>query len=197
MSESKKPSSVVGLRNVVYCVMVDPDKEEYATEVKSLTGAIDAKISTPTSTDTQYADDGAFDVMDSEGDTAVDLKVVDVPMHIRAELLGKEVDANGVVLDTIDTAAPYVALGFKGLKANKKGERYVWLYKGKFSLGEENFHTKEDKGTFQEPTLKGTFVNRIKDGRKKATIDSDVEGINQEVINHWFDSVYESVDADA
>lgn len=181
-------SSAVGLRNVVYAVL---NEDESYGEVKPLIGAIDAKISTAMSTTPQYADDGVFASITSEGESTLTLQLADVPPLVRVELLGREVDTNGVVLDTIDSASPYVAVGFKSQRENKS-YRYIWLYKGRFALGEEAFHTKETSATFQAPTITGTFINRLKDGLKKAVVDSDQEGLNPLILENWFKQPYES-----
>jgi phi13 family phage major tail protein len=72
-------------------------------------------------------------------------------------LLGSTVNEDGVLELSASDQAPYVALGFESEKSN--GEtRYVWLYKGKFSLPETSNKTKADKPEFQTEKISGVFI---------------------------------------
>ena len=161
---------------------------------KQIAGAINARISPTSNTATLYADDGPDEVATALGEITVELNVKDLPLDVQADLLGHTV-TSGVMYRSADDVAPYVAIGFRSVKSNGK-YRYVWLYKGKFNLPEQEYKTKEDTPEFQTPTITGTFVKRIYDGAWQAIVDEDdLDPDNPEIdVDDWFDEVYEAPD---
>ena len=139
---------------------------------------------------TLYADDQAIETAESMGDIEVEVEVNDIPNDILVELLGLTKDANGVIINSSNNTSPYIAIGFRSLKSNGK-YRYVWLYKGKFQLPTDNYKTKGESAEFQSTTISAKFVSRTKDGKWKAQVDEDDEGIGVGVVDGWFASVYE------
>ena len=79
---------------------------------------------------------------------------------------------DGVLDERREGEKPYLAIGWRFLKANGK-YRYVWLLKGKLSQEEEEGETKKDKPNFQTTKLKGSFIERDFDDRPKFTADAD------------------------
>ena len=75
---------------------------------------------------------------------------------------------DGVLDERREGEKPYLAIGWRFLKANGK-YRYVWLLKGKLSQEEEEGETKKDKPNFQTTKLKGSFIERDFDDRPKFT----------------------------
>jgi phi13 family phage major tail protein len=179
----------VGLRDLHYALLTKDDETgvTYQDPVK-IAGAINAKISPKSNTETLYADDGPAETATSLGEIEVELEVKDLPLSVQAALLGHTV-SNGVMIKNAGDTAPYVAMGFRSKKSNGK-YRYVWLYKGKFELPEEEFATQEDKPKFQTPKIKGTFIKREYDGAWQAVGDEDETGFTAGAS--WFDAVYEA-----
>jgi len=183
--------ATIGLKNLVYAKLTKDDNTGVTYDtVNTIAGAIDAKITPTTNTDNLYADDGVAETVTSMGEISVELEVSDLPVNVLADLQGHTVDTNGTLIKKSTDQAPYVAIGFKSKKSNGK-YKYVWLYKGKFSLVEEEYHTNEDKANFSTPKLKGTFVKRVYDEAWQATADEDATGFTQAVADSWFTSVYE------
>ncbi|MBH8605989.1 major tail protein [Thermoactinomyces sp. CICC 10521] len=176
----------VGLRDLHYAILNQDDANgvSYDTPVK-ISGFINAKITPTTNSETLYADDGPAEVATSLGEITVELQVKDLPLDVQAALLGHTV-SDGMLIKNADDQAPYVAIGFRSLKSNGK-YRYVWLYKGKFTTPEAEFQTKEDKPTFQTPTISGSFLKREYDGAWQVVGDEDMPGFNK--ADTWFDSV--------
>ncbi|QPA31627.1 major tail protein [Thermaerobacillus caldiproteolyticus] len=177
----------VGLKDLHFAIM--KDDETYETPEK-IAGAITAKISPSSNTETLYADDGPSETVTSLGEIKVEFEVKDIPLDIQAKLLGHTVNSDGVLIKQASDTAPYVAIGFKSKKSNGK-YRYVWLYKGKFELPEQEYKTMEDKPAFQTPKVSGTFVKRDKDGLWQAIADEDSPNFTSEKAASWFTSVYE------
>ena len=183
-------SVLVGMRNVVYAIM-EPDGT-YGP-VKKLIHAIDAVVTPSSTSSSLYADNGAVENYNSRGETTIALTLKDVEPATRAELLGRQIDGNGVVLSNNEENAPYIAIGFEGTKANGH-RRLKWFLKAKVGDSPENFHTEEGGNvTFQTPTINITAVDRESDGLKEATADTDDTNVKQATIDTWFDEPYKPV----
>ena len=159
-----------------------------------IAGAINARISPTSNTATLHADDGPDEVGDRPGRDYGRVEREGFAFRCPADSLGHTV-TNGVMYRSANDEAPYVAIGFRSVKSNGK-YRYVWLYKGKFNLPEQEYKTKEDTPEFQTPTITGTFVKRIYDGAWQAIVDEDdLDSESPEIdLDTWFDEVYEASD---
>lgn len=178
----------VGLKDIYYAKLKTDDESGATYETpKKIAGAINAKISPKSNTETLYADDGPAETATALGEIEVEIEVADLPLTVQAELFGHTVE-KGVLLKNADDTAPYVALGFKSKKSNGK-YRFVWLYKGMFELPEQEYKTQEDKPTFQTPKAKGIFVKRQYDNAWQAIGDEDEAEFTASAT--WFDKVYE------
>lgn len=175
MSESKKVASLIGLRDVVYC-LIEEDSSEKTTygPVQKLVGAVSMSIGEQNSDpDVQYCDDGEFDAVYPDPEFSGDLTLADLPPAQAAVILGAALDQNGVLIRRGGDKPPYIALGFKSLKANNV-DRYVWLYKGRGTIKNEDYATKKGADiTRQNAKINMTFVKRLSDGAWKAMVDTD------------------------
>lgn len=153
--------------------------------------AVSASISPNTSDDAFYADDQALVSNQTISSVSLELETADIKDEVVAKLLGLTIDEKGVVIDNIRAQAPNVALAFRSLKSNGK-YKYIVLYKGSFSVGEDSYQTKEDSVTFQTTTITGTFLPTIHDGSWRASINEDADGADQTTISEWFKKVYGS-----
>lgn len=175
MSETRKVASLIGLRDVVYCLLTEDSSEKTSYgEVKKLVGAVSMSISEQNSeADVQYCDDGEFDAVYPDPEFSGDLTLADLPPAQAAEILGATLDQNGVLIRRGGDKPPYIALGFKSVKANNV-DRYVWLYKGRGTIQNEDYATKQGADlTRQNAKIAMTFVKRLSDGAWKAMVDTD------------------------
>jgi phi13 family phage major tail protein len=178
----------VGLRDLYYSIMTKDETTgtAYATPVK-IAGAINAKISPKTDTETLFADDGPSETASSLGQVDVELEVKDIGLDDQAALLGHTV-TGGVMVKKSTDLSPYVAIGFKSIKSNGN-YRYVWLYKGRFDTPDQEYQTKEDKPSFQTPTIKGTFIRRDHDNAWQKIADEDHPDYVSTIGKNWFTAV--------
>lgn len=86
----------------------------------------------------------------------VEIDITDLTDADEALLLGHKIATEGGIIKSSSDIAPDVALLIKANKGNGKA-RYVILYKGKFSTGDEDYKGKEGKSNFQSKKLKATF----------------------------------------
>lgn len=177
---------LVGLKDIHIAVMKEDGT--YETPVK-ISPAMNATITPNINTATLFGDDRAVETAESLGDIDVTIGTTDLTTEEYALLLGKTVNSDGVVIDSAEDVAPYVAMGFRAMKSNG-AYRYVWLYKGKFGIPSDTHQTKGDTVEFQTPSITAKFVTRD-DGKWRARVDSDDPGADQGVIDNWFNAVYE------
>ena len=189
---------LIGLSDLHYTKIVSEAttvETAFANPIKRLAKAIEATITPNTSNAVLYADDGAAETASSEGETEISLTVDKLMNAVYAELLGKEINGDGVVVDSSGDVAPNVALAFRSQKSNGK-YRYFWFYKGTFQLPEESYATKGESIEYNTPSINGVFVhsdivkNAKGEGVKRMFVDEDDEGVDPAVIANWFSSVY-------
>lgn len=178
----------IGLRDLYYAILTKDDSTGVAYQTPVLiAGAINAKISPKSNTETLYADDGPAETATSLGDITIELEAKDLTLEGQAALLGHTI-SGGVIVKKSTDIAPYVAIGFKSLKSNGK-YRYIWLLKGKFQLPENEYKTQEDKPEFQTAKITGSFVRRDYDNAWQKIADEDHPDYVPSVGANWFTSV--------
>lgn len=156
---------------------------------RKIAGAIEATITPNTSRATLYADDQAAENAQSLGVTEVSFGVGYLDLDDYAFLLGKEVNADGAIIESADDKPPYVAFGFRSERSDGSYE-YTWLLKGDFAVPEESYTTKNDSIEFQTQTITGQFVMR--EDRKWRSRIVEGEAADETVIDGWFDEVYDA-----
>lgn len=176
----------IGLTELYYAILTsDPagGTPVYATPVR-IRGAISANINPNTSAETLFADDGPYATATTIGDIELALNVAELTLDEQAALLGHTV-SGGILKRKSTDNPPWVAIGFKTLKANNS-YRWTWLNKGKFRLPEQNNETKGDSINFQTPTINGNFVKRDADDEWERHIDEDHDDYLAALGTAWF-----------
>jgi phi13 family phage major tail protein len=177
---------VVGLRDFHVAIMSGDGTYEVPAKIAP---AISANITPNFNITTLYGDDQAVAVAEALGDIDVELNITDLTPDDYALILGKTKNTDGVVEDSTEDIAPYLALGFK-LPKESGGFRHYWYYKGKFNPPSVSHNTKAGTPEFQTATISGKFMAR-EDKKWRAHMDSDDPEINQAVVDAWFNDVYE------
>ena len=159
--------------------------EEYGTPVR-MAKAISAELSVEVAEAILYADDGADEVVKEFVSGEITLNVNDLLPADLAALLGQKQDADKVVYGADTDEAPYFAIDFRAKKAGGT-YKYIWLYKVKFAVPDENYTTKGDSIEFTTPEIVGQFIKRS-DGLWKA---EHVAEPTNSVATAWFTTVRE------
>ena len=188
--------ATIGLDKLFYSKITEDDNgnETYATP-QVLAKAMTADLSVELNEATLYADDGAAEVVKEFKSGTLSLGVDDIGAPVASDLTGSTIDANGVVISASEDGGDPVAVGFRAKKSNGK-YRYYWLYRVKFGIPATNLATKGDSITFSTPTIEGTIMRRNKldvFGKHpwKAEVTEGTDGVDQSVIDGWYDEVYE------
>ena len=186
--------SVVGLRDLYYALVTQDDASAYAADTPAyFAPAMTASQAPASNSKTQYADDGPFDTMSSEGETVIDLEATGIPLDVLAIVLGKVFDAaTGRMFDNGGTP-PDVALSFRSKKSNGSYKYFQYL-KGKFTAPSEE--QASDTDTPDPKPTKITFtgiktvyqfdLGAINDGVKRVVGDEDATGFSGTT---WFNAV--------
>jgi phi13 family phage major tail protein len=186
-------SGTVSLKDAHYSIItVGADGLETYSPYKKFAPSIEAKVQQAIDQQVQYADDAAVEISTAEGEITLDFTALDISNKVLADVLGKQVDNNGVLLSTSEDIPPYVAFAFRSRKGNGK-YRFVTLYKGRFAQPEENYVTKQGKADTQNASISGIFVKRGKDNLMKARVDEDDQGYTAATGDGWFTQPYEPV----
>ena len=188
--------ATIGLDKLFYSKITEDDNgnETYATP-QVLAKAMTADLSVELNEATLYADDGAAEVVKEFKAGTLSLGIDDIGAPVTSDLTGSTIDANGVVISASEDGGDPVAVGFRAKKSNGK-YRYYWLYRVKFGIPATNLATKGDSITFSTPTIEGTIMRRNKldaFGKHpwKAEVTEGTDGVDQSVIDGWYDEVYE------
>ena len=188
--------STIGLDMFHYALITeDANGNETYGEPKSMGKAIQADLSPNFAEAALYADNGVDEYVKEFVNCAISLVVSTLATGVANELLGAKVDSNGVLVNSAEDVAPYVAFGFRARKGNGK-HRYFWLYRTKFGVPATNLATKGESITFQTPTIEGSVMRRNKpdtqgDHPWKTEVTEDDTGVSAATISGWFSAVYE------
>lgn len=179
---------IAGFSNPHIALLV-ADSAEAITYAKpeKLARGVKATVDPKTSSDKTYSDDVVEDIFNDFESIDVGLDINTLSNADRAKIQGSTI-VKGMILDSKNDEAPFLALGFKALKTNGK-YRYVWLLKGKFALASDDYETQKEKRDPKTQSLKSEFVPREKDGYWRFMVDEDDEGVDAETITNWFTEV--------
>ena len=188
--------ATIGLDKPYFSIITEDanGQETYGTP-KVMAKAIQADLTVNNATASLYADDGVDESVDEFTSGTLSLGLNDLASTVAAELLGARVDTNGVLVNSTNDIAPYVAVGFRARKANGN-YRYFWLYRVKFGVPATNLATKGESITFQTPTIEGTVMRRNKPDTQdkhpwKTEVTDGDTGVSAATISGWFSAVYE------
>lgn len=187
--------SAVGLDQLYFSKITVDDAGDYSAAAPAyLAPAAEASQEPTSSFDIQYADDQAYDVSTSEGETKISLTVTGIPLEVLAEITGRVFDAaTGRMFDNAGVA-PYCALSFRSLKSNGSYRYYQYL-KGKFDMPKEESVTKAEKAepktvqltfTAIKTVHKFTLSDSVTDSVKRIVGDEDTAGFDGDT---WFTQV--------
>ncbi|MGR6115711.1 major tail protein [Aeribacillus composti] len=155
----------------------------YATP-EPVPGAVNVSVNPQTESNTFYADNGAYAVLNSMGDIEVTIGVADLPLSLQKEIFGHQ-EENGVQFASINDNISEIALGFRS-KVSTGGYRYYWFLKGKPQLVPIEGQTDEANANPQTANLTIRFMPLEYNGRWKAQAEDGTEFTQG---NKWFDQV--------
>lgn len=148
---------VVGLEKLYVAKILSDGETTTFDTPKYLAGIKEIGVKPKVNSDEFYAENQLWLSETTLANVDVEVDITDLTNVDEAMLLGHKIATEGGIIKSADDVAPEVALLFKANKGNGKA-RYVVLYKGKFSIGDEDYKGKEGKANFQSKKLKATFA---------------------------------------
>lgn len=135
-----------GARDLVYApISADSATALTYGEVKPLAGLQAVSKETESSSATSYYDNVPAIVIESQGADTIKLTVSAISLETLADLTGQSFDSTTGSLIEGPRDTKYFAIGYR-VKMTTGKERFVWRYKGTFSLPSTENKT-EDNGT--------------------------------------------------
>lgn len=178
----------VGLKNIVVAkILTETELATTYDAVRKISKAMTANVTPNTNTATLYGDDQAQETLEELTDVTVEIGINHLSNEDYAYIMGKTVDANGGVTDSVNDEAPYLALGYE-VPLTKGRKRVTWLYKGKFAIPSESDQSKQESPSFQTPTISARFIPR-EDGKWRYRVESNET--NAAIVESFLNAVQE------
>ncbi|WP_225426976.1 major tail protein [Companilactobacillus kedongensis] len=154
----------MGFRRIFIGIMDDNENViKVVTIDESSGGTIELKTSGFSGQlNVEYASNIAYFVSDAgTGTGKVELSMMELPSDVSTEVLGDDVDENGIYMTTSDVKQPYVAIIAEAQDLNQK-PMWIGIAKAKFATTDGNdLKTGEDKGmTPEKPSITGSAITR-------------------------------------
>ena len=194
MANSGEYRSVIGLNSLYVAEVTLDDASAYTAGTPAwLAPAAEASAEPSSSFEIQYADDQPYEVMASEGETKIGLKVTGIPLELLASMTGRVWDATtGRMYDNAGVA-PYFALSFRSRKSNGSYRYYQYL-KGRFDMPKDAVATLGEKAEPKVVEMTYTAIRTvyefdlgdINDSVKRIVGDTDVIAFDE---TSWFSQV--------
>lgn len=181
---------LIGCDEMHYALVTADTAESYAAETPVyLAPTAEVAHETTSNTSKRYYDNKPRFVTVIEGDTNVKITISGVPCSLAAKLTGKPYDAtNGMFYDTGSAEnTPWAALMGR-MELGDGGYRYFSYLKGKFSIGAQTAHTREDNVTVNTVDL--TYAAAVTE--HKFQLNSDTTGGAKAVFADTTDSKFTS-----
>lgn len=179
-----------GLLDLHYAIIESEDSSGTTYgEVKPIAPAMNVGITRTVNRANLRGDNAVRYTAASKGPATITLGTTELPKQVEADLLGKTIAPNGLLVEGDDDKPPYVAIGFRADDA-RGGYLYVWLYRVQFSVGESTYETKQETPAYQAPVLTGESIPRLDNGKREAALwDGDPDVTDSTIFDEWFTTV--------
>ena len=174
------------LKNAHYAVLKTEEdgKFTYETPVK-IPGSVSLSLAAQGSIKKFYADGIVYYQTASNNGYEGDFEIAIIPESFRTDVLGETLDANKVLLETVDAKTKAFALLFE-FEGDTKGIRHV-MYNCTATRPSIESKTKEEE---VEPVTEKLTISAAprSDGKIKAKTG---DAVADDTYNNWYKSVYE------
>lgn len=175
-----------GLDNVHIAFLIDGATPSWETPVK-IPGAVRFAPEPQGEESTFYADNGPYFSYTSNNGYTAELEMANLPDDILAEMLGWEIDANGMLVETTDgTPKEFALLG--QILGDKKNRRFVY-YRCKASRPTAEHNTRGESVEPTTQTLNITILPIEIGGKNVVRGVIELSDTNATIYNNFFSTV--------
>lgn len=175
-----------GLDNVHIAFLVDGTTTSWETPVK-IPGAVRFAPEPQGEETTFYADNGPYFSYTSNNGYTAELEMANLPDNILAKMLGWEIDANGMLVETTDGEPKEFAL-LGQILGDKKNRRFVY-YRCKASRPTAEHNTRGESVEPTTQTLNITILPIEINGKNVVRGVIELNDNNKTVYNNFFKGV--------
>jgi phi13 family phage major tail protein len=175
-----------GLDNVHIAFLVDGATPTWETPVK-IPGAVRFAPEPQGEETTFYADNGPYFTYTSNNGYTAELEMANLPDDVLAEMLGWEIDSNGMLVETTDgTPKEFALLG--QILGDKKNRRFVY-YRCKASRPTAEHNTRGESVEPTTQTLNITILPIEINGKNVVRGVIELNDTNQAIYDAFFSTV--------
>lgn len=179
-----------GLRNVHIAFMTNEVTPAWDTP-EAIKGAVRITPTAVGGTETFYADDSKYFVITTNNGYDVELELANVPDTVLAEMLGWEIDDNGMLVETQDAQPkPFALMG--EVQGDAKARRFVY-YNCKASRPAKERTTKGETTTPQTDVLQMSVAPIEIASKRIVKGDMELSATNATAYNGFYTAVYTPV----
>jgi phi13 family phage major tail protein len=175
-----------GLEKVHIAFLTDDTTPTWETPV-AIPGAVRFSPEPQGEESTFYADNGPYFTYTSNNGYTAELEMANIPDDILAEMLGWEIDANGMLVETTDGMPKEFAL-LGQILGDKKNRRFVY-YRCKASRPTAEHNTRGESVEPTTQTLNITILPIEINGKNVVRGVIELNDTNTTVYNNFFNSV--------
>jgi phi13 family phage major tail protein len=176
-----------GLEKVHIAFLTDDTTPTWETPI-AIPGAVRFSPEPQGEESTFYADNGPYFTYTSNNGYTAELEMANIPDDILAEMLGWEVDTNGMLVETTDgTPKEFALLG--QILGDKKNRRFVY-YRCKASRPSKEHGTRAESVEPNTDTLNIRILPIEINGRNIVRGVMELNDTNTTAYNSFFTSVY-------
>lgn len=176
----------MNVRNLVYApVLSDTEEKTEYGQVKKFASARQIQIAPTIAQGDLYGDGVKEKSMSKITGYDVQVDVNKVPLEVRADILGHEIDDNGLLWIGENDQPKEIALGYEVEQTGETSE-LVWLLKGTAQPFGNTVQQTETNINYSTDSLKITFVKRRSDGQFQALGDTAYEGLLEATAKTFF-----------
>ena len=158
----------IGIKNLKYWLMTTEETASeapvYDSAPSDIADVININMQPSGGIAQLEASDRVSEIVSYKGMITLSVNTQEMPLEVKAKLLGNAYDSTtGVLTDKITDSPPYFALAFDATDSNGNAKSYVF-YKCKASVMTQNFQTKTQGGVnWATPQMTITAISRIND----------------------------------
>ena len=178
-----------GVDKLMFAKVISDTKDGYTTgEVKWLSPVAEVGRTTSSSSEAHYYDNKPMIIINSVGSDELKLTVAPLDLETYAEITGQIFDQTTGALIEGNRNNDYYAIGYR-TKGTDGKYRYVWRYKGQFSIPDETSDTEDDGTDTNNAELTWTGVETVFEFEKGDPVNNKRKSAKAIVCDERYDAV--------